>query len=112
MGSHSLLQGIFLTQESNAGLFHCRQNSLQSETSGKPLLKNTAVGCRALLQGIFLTRGSNPCLLGHLHWQVDSLPVVPLIWEALMCLGIIFKINILSLHLDILPIILQLIILS
>ena len=24
-GSHSLLQGIFLTQESNPGLLHCRQ---------------------------------------------------------------------------------------
>ena len=36
--------------------------------------KNTGVGCQALLQGIFLTLGSNPCLL---HWQVDSLPLVP-----------------------------------
>ena len=56
----------------DAGI-ECRSLSLQadsllSETSGKPLLKNAAVGCRALLQGIFLTRGSNPCLLGHLHW--------------------------------------------
>ena len=25
VGSHSLLQGIFLTQESNLGLLHCRQ---------------------------------------------------------------------------------------
>ena len=25
VGSHSLLQGIFLTQESNQGLLHCRQ---------------------------------------------------------------------------------------
>ena len=25
VGHHSLLQGIFLTQESNLGLFHCRQ---------------------------------------------------------------------------------------
>ena len=28
----------------------------------------------ALLQGIFLTQGLNPCLL---HWQVDSLPLMP-----------------------------------
>ena len=25
VGSHSLLQGIFLTQELNSGLLHCRQ---------------------------------------------------------------------------------------
>ena len=27
------------------------------------------------LQGIFLAQGSNLCLLHHLHWQVDSLPL-------------------------------------
>ena len=27
--------------------------------------------------GIFPTQGSNPCLLCHLHWQADSLPLVP-----------------------------------
>ena len=26
-------------------------------------------------QGIFLIQGLNPCLLGFLHWQVDSLPL-------------------------------------
>ena len=36
--------------------------------------KNTGVGCRFLPQGIFLTQGLN---LGLLHWQVDSLPLVP-----------------------------------
>ena len=30
-----------------------------------------------LLQGIFLNQGSNPHLLGLLHWQTDSLPLVP-----------------------------------
>ena len=39
--------------------------------------KNTGVGCYFLLQGIFLTQGSNPQLLCLLHWQVDSLPLVP-----------------------------------
>ena len=34
-------------------------------------------GCHALLQGIFPTKGSNPCLLRLLHWQADSLPLVP-----------------------------------
>ena len=28
---------------------------------------------------IFLNQGSNPCLLGLLHWQAVSLPLVPLV---------------------------------
>ena len=36
--------------------------------------KNTGVGCWFLLQGIFPTQGSN---LHLLHWQADSLPLVP-----------------------------------
>ena len=32
------------------------------------------MGCHALLQGIFLTLGLN---LGLLHWQADSLPLLP-----------------------------------
>ena len=35
VGSLSLLQGIFLTQESNQGLLHCRW-TLPAELSGKP----------------------------------------------------------------------------
>ena len=40
--------------------------------------KNTGVGCHFLLQGIFLIQGSNLHLLHLLHWQVGSLPPVPL----------------------------------
>ena len=36
VGSLSLLQGIFPTQGSNAGLLHCRQISLLTETKGSP----------------------------------------------------------------------------
>ena len=39
--------------------------------------KNTGVGCHALLQGIFPTQGLNPRLLHFLHWEEDSLPLVP-----------------------------------
>ena len=39
--------------------------------------KNTGVGCHSLLQGIFQTQGSNQHLLGLLHWQAGSLPLVP-----------------------------------
>ena len=39
--------------------------------------RNTAVGSHFLLQGIFLTQGSDLHLLYFLHWQTDSLPLVP-----------------------------------
>ena len=39
--------------------------------------KNTGVSCHALLQGIFTTHGLNPRLLHFLHWEEDSLPLVP-----------------------------------
>ena len=36
MGGHFLLQGIFLTQESNPGLLHCRQILYQLSYQGRP----------------------------------------------------------------------------
>ena len=36
VGSHSLLQGIFLTQESNRGLLHCRWILYQLSYKGIP----------------------------------------------------------------------------
>ena len=39
--------------------------------------KNTGIGCHIPLQGIFLTQWSNPHLLGLLHWQADSLLLMP-----------------------------------
>ena len=35
------------------------------------------VGCHFLLQGIFPTQELNPCLLHLLHWQADSLSLMP-----------------------------------
>ena len=35
------------------------------------------IGVHFLLQGVFLTQGLNPQILRLLHWQVDSLPLVP-----------------------------------
>ena len=41
--------------------------------------KNTGMGCHFLLRGSsILTQGLNPSLLGLLHWQVDSLPLMPI----------------------------------
>ena len=39
--------------------------------------KNTGGGCHFFLEGIFLTQGLNLCCFHLLHWQVDSLPLVP-----------------------------------
>ena len=48
-----------------------------SSSHGVFLGKNTGVGCCFLLQGIFSTQGLSPRLWHLLHWQVDSLPLVP-----------------------------------
>ena len=39
--------------------------------------KNPGVGCCFLLQRVFPTQGSNPNLLHLLHWQTNSLLLVP-----------------------------------
>ena len=38
VGCHFLLQGIFLTQESNLGLLHCRQTLYQLNYEGSPYI--------------------------------------------------------------------------
>ena len=48
--------------------------------------KNTGVGCHFPLQGIFLTQGPNAHLLLLLHWQGDSLPLLPP-GKPHLCLG-------------------------
>ena len=51
--------------------------------------KNTGAGCHFLLQGIFPTQESNLHLLPLLRWQVDSLPLAPLmIWDKLLNLSL------------------------
>ena len=80
---HFLLQGIFLTQESNPGLPHCRQMLYRLSHQGSQVkwvsqscptlcdpmdspwnspIQNTGVGNCSILQGIFPTQGSNPGL--------------------------------------------------
>ena len=83
LGSLSLLQQIFRTQESNRGLLHCRWILYQLSYQGSPNCsvvsdslhpmdytygpwfspgQNTGVVRLSLLQGIFPTQGSNPGL--------------------------------------------------
>ena len=59
IGSLSLLQGIFPTQELNRGLLHCRWIVYQVSYQGNP----PRVGRLSHLQGIFPTQISNPGLL-------------------------------------------------
>ena len=63
VGSLSLLQGIFLTQELNPGLLHCRWFLNQLNHKGSPQGKNTQVGSLSLLQWNFPTQESNWGLL-------------------------------------------------
>ena len=93
VGSLSLLQGIFLTQDLNWGPLHCRwilyQLSYQSQSESRSVVsdslrphrsyspwnspgQNTGVGGLSLLQGIFPTQGSNRGLL-HCRWILYQL---------------------------------------
>ena len=50
VGSHSLLQGIFLTQGLNSDLLHCRQilDHLSHQGSASPILNQSVVPCLVL----------------------------------------------------------------
>ena len=60
VGCHSLLQGIFPTQDQIQVSLIAR-DSLSAEPPGKP--KNAGVGSLSLFQRIFPTQGLNQCLL-------------------------------------------------
>ena len=64
VGSLSLLQGAFLTQEFEPGSPALQADSLPAEPPGKP--KDTGVGSLSLLQRIFLTQESTrvSCIAG------------------------------------------------
>ena len=61
MDSHSLLQGIFPTQESNQGLLHCRWILYQLYFQGSP-------------QGLQCRRSRFDPWSGRFPWRRDSLP--------------------------------------
>ena len=62
VGSLSLPQGIFPTQELNPGLPHCRQILYQLSHKGSPRILEW-VASLSLLQHVFLTQESNQGLL-------------------------------------------------
>ena len=80
MGSLSLLQGIFLTQESNWGLLHCRRILYQPSYQGKSLVINPLSSCLGPLAPFEVkSPGRQLCYLltASLH-QVTSLMECPL----------------------------------
>ena len=68
VGSISLLQGIFPTQESNPGVPHCRQILYQLTHKGSPRILQWV----SLLQRTFLTQESNQGLM-HCRWILYQL---------------------------------------
>ena len=72
VGSLSLLQGIFPTQDQTQ-VSALQVDSLPAEPQGKP--KKTGVGSLSLLQGIFPTQESNWGLL-HRRWILYQLSSV------------------------------------
>ena len=66
--THSVILDSLQPQGVHPARLHCPWNFPD---------KNTGVGCHFLLQANFLIQGLNPCLLCILHWQADSLPLVP-----------------------------------
>ena len=83
VGCHFLLQCMKVKSESEvAQLCRTLSDTMDCSLPGSSAHggfpgKNAGVGCHFLLQGIFVTQGWNPCLLHLLHWQADSLPLVP-----------------------------------
>ena len=63
---------LFVTPWTVAG-----QAPLSMGFSRQENLLNAGMGCHVLLQGVFPTPGLNSSLLGLLHCQVGSLPLVP-----------------------------------
>ena len=84
MGCHSFLPRIFLTQESNQGLLHCRQILYQLSYEGSPISENFLVEKYVYLKcgsGIFLQcrRPGFSLWVGKISWGRKRLPT-PVFW--------------------------------
>ena len=68
VGSLSLLQGIFLTQESNRGLLHCRQILYQLSYQGSPKTGTGEAQIHRGLEGVVLFLSL--CLTAEYTWRL------------------------------------------
>ena len=85
MGSHSLLQGIFLTQGLNIRLLHCRWILLLNPYYRWEIWSFKVT---KLVQGNKVSSNSNCCLKGLFLSTIPSLrTAVLLLWEHLICIS-------------------------
>ena len=92
VGSHYLLQGIFLTQGSNWGLPHCRQILYYLSPPGKPLQVaiSSTISCPQLTRPRMGTWTQGRCFSGELGHelackkmsQAIRLPPLGICWET------------------------------
>ena len=92
VGSLSLFQGIFLTQESNWGLLHCRRILYQLRSQGNPYIQYIIVNgpnvlCAVYIQYVLYTDSEllqTPRVMGEMSRPVVSLKV-PIFKAGLSC---------------------------
>ena len=84
MSSHDVYYGKWSGQNFHSlkTFFHLFSEASRKVYNALLKLENTGVRSHFLLPGIFPTQGLNLCLLRLLHWQADSLPLVPpVLWK-------------------------------
>ena len=94
VGSHSLLQEIFLTQRSNLSLLHCRQIRSHLSRQGSPRYNDKNVQCcsladlSALCFNFLFCTSAIPTLLSHVHLPSSFLsPSSIPVQDLPFCLG-------------------------
>ena len=75
MGCHSLLQGIFPTQESTGGLLHCRHILYQLSYKGSPILTPKALNSYHVTQKFYLI--SNTWIISLTRERDSTWPFPP-----------------------------------
>ena len=69
VGSHSLLQGIFPTQESNPGLPHCRRVFYRLSHQGSPRILCIAFAYHGQISGVWVMWAALKCSTGLYGWN-------------------------------------------
>ena len=89
MGCHFLLQGIFLTQESNLGFLHCRQMIYQLSDEGslemKIMVPISSISSLCLLSGLGRSAGEGigyPLQSSSASLVAQLVKNPPLMWKT------------------------------